>query len=182
MTSKKILRTGLISTIVMLASNNAALAESCTSGLEGYCLTDGNAEFSIIHHDVGGTGSDQFGMEMELDGRTQVWVLDFMIDDTTLAGAHTGTEGYLDDPTVGATYTGTNQLSITGKEIAFDGGKNADGTIDLSYELNYNGPDAATLTQTFTFTNTSGSLLTDLSFIALTDVTLGGGYSGGGVQ
>ena len=43
MTSKKIIRTGLISTIAMLASNNVAFALSCESEL------DGNAIFSIVH-------------------------------------------------------------------------------------------------------------------------------------
>ena len=176
MTIKRFVKSGVISTIAVIASNNPAFAASCTAGLAGYCLTDGGAEFEILHNDVGGTNSDQFGMEMQIDGRTQVWVLDFMIDNTTVAGPHTGTEGYLGDPTVGSIYTGTNKVDIIGKEINLTGIKNAvAGTIDLSFELNYTGPDAATLTQSFTFTNTTNAAITDLSFIALADVTLGGG-------
>ena len=80
MTNKKILRTGVISTIALLASNNAAFAASCDSAgipgdtgyLAGYCLTDGNAKFSIVTD----TTSDQYGMDMSVDGNTQVWVLD----------------------------------------------------------------------------------------------------------
>lgn len=167
---KKFIRTGMVSTIAILASNNVAFAESCSSGLAGYCLTDGGANFSIIHHDVGGSNNDEFGMEMDVDGTTQVWVLDFMIDRTTVSGAHQGTEAYLG--AIDGTYTGTNQVSITGRDI--DGY----GTIDLGFELNYQSTDAVTLTQTFTFTNTSGSTITDLSFLALTDVSLGGYGSG----
>ena len=164
MTSKKILKTGVISTIALLASNNAAYAMSCESGLDGYCLTDGNANFSIVHD----TGTDQYGMDMSVDRNTQVWVLDFMIDNPDEKGptsVHQGTDAYLG--AINGTYTGTNQLSIVNKDIL------GYGTVGLDFELNYNGLDAATLTQTFTFTNTSGGLLTDLSFLALTDVTLG---------
>lgn len=170
---KKFIRTGMVSTIAILASNNVAFAESCSIGLEGYCLTDGNANFSFIHHDVGGSNSDDFRMEMSVDGITQVWNLDFMIDRTSIlstnntSGAHVGTESYIGDPTAGFTYTGTNQVDITGRDIGY-------GTIDLGFTLDYQSLDAATLTQTFTFTNTSGSTITDLSFLALTDVNLGG--------
>lgn len=164
---KKFIRTGVVSTIAIFASNNVAFAESCTSGLDGYCLTDGNggASFSIVHHDVGGSNNDQYFMEMNIDGLDQVWALDFMIDRTLEAGPHLGTESYLG---LGGTYTGTNQLNINGNAI---GGY---GTIDLGFTLDYQSQDAATLTQTFTFTNTSGSTITDLSFLAMTDVNLGG--------
>lgn len=162
MSNKKILRTGLISTIAMLASNNAVFAMSCESGIDGYCLTDGNAKFSI----VADVATDQYGMDMTVDTATQVWVLDFMVDNPdTRRAAHVGMDQYIG--AIDGTYTGNNQLSITGKDI---GGY---GTVDLGFELNYNGTEAATLIQTYTFTNTSGSTITDLSFLALTDVTLG---------
>lgn len=162
MSNKKILRTGLISTIAMLTSNNAAYAMSCDSGLDGYCLTDGNANFSI----VADATTDQYGMDMSVDSSTQVWVLDFMVDNPdTRRAAHVGMDQYIG--AIDGTYTGSNQLSITNRDI---GGY---GSVDLSFELNYDGPEAATLTQSYTFTNTSGATITDLSFLALTDVTLG---------
>ena len=140
MSNKKILRTGLISTIAMLASNNAVFAMSCESGLDGYCLTDGNANFSI----VADVATDQYGMDMSVDDATQVWVLDFMVEDT--AAKRTTSVGM--DTYIGAidgTMTGTNRVDITGRDVA------GLGTIDLGFELHYNYEESATLIQTFTF-------------------------------
>ena len=164
MTIKKFVRTGAISTIAMLASNNAAFAMSCESGLDGYCLTDGNANFSVVYD----TTNDEYGMDMSVDGNTQVWVLDFMIDNPTNNGpaaVHNGLNAY------GSGLDGTlagNNLLIENKAV--DGG----GYVDLNFTLNYNGTNSATLTQTFTFTNDTGGDLSNLSFLALTDVSLGG--------
>lgn len=163
MTIKKFVRTGMVSTIAMLTYNNAAFAVSCENGLDGYCLTDGNANFSIVHD----TATDQYGMDMTVDGKTQVWVLDFMVDNPDVKRApHAGTDSYVG--ALDGTLTGTNQVSMANKDI---GGY---GTVGLDFTLKYDGMDAATLLQTFTFTNTSGATITDLSFLALTDVSLGG--------
>jgi len=157
------------SALILLFSSNVANALTCDGFGTGYCLNDGNSKFSIDTIDG--------NMNLTTDGRTQIFLTDFLVDNRALVSKGKSSPAYsFVDYYAGNTQThdGSGTLTLTNLASAYTWA-----SIDITFTLQggATGSDRATLIETFTITNTSGANL-DLSMIAYTDVQLGG-YANG---
>ena len=147
--------------MTMLASMNVNAA-SCFGDPSGYCLTDGNASFSIDSNGL---------MEMTVDGITHVYTTDFLVDFTTAKGPDVPASSFVDYMDLGQAPGATPYSILSLNNLAVGNW----GAINLTFELigGTAGSNYAEIRETFSFTNISGGTQT-FSMVAYTDVDLGG--------
>lgn len=169
---------GAACAMALLASTNTNAA-SCFGDPTGYCLSDGNATFSV---DSNGLMEMTTGIGTATP-ITHIYTTDFLVDNRDLIVEKGGNKGdslpafsffdYMDltqDP-------GTDPSALALNDLGTDFSW---GSIDLGFQLTggtVGTEDAATISETFTITNTSGADLV-LSMVAYTDVDLGGSLQG----
>lgn len=161
MGSKDYCKIGTACAIALLASGSANAA-SCFGDPDGYCITSGNASFSI----------DSFGlMEMTVDNVTHVYTTDFLVDFNSAGGKNNPALSYFDyqDFTQQPPSSPYSVLNLTNLTVGNWG------SIDLSFELigGAIGSNFAEIRETFSFTNTSGAT-ENFGMVAYTNVDLGG--------